>query len=769
MAITYTTKTHASPSATQTESPQGTPSFLPDHLTTESVDPSERARSALFSLDPGCGHDEWFKILCAAKEAGLSSQVVAEWSKKSNKYSPSGFKATWNSIVVGKKDGITPATLYAKALDVGWIDPAPGTKFCTSAPANLDFFTDESAAQTTAAVKSKRAELEKCFNEWPDATAEHGYLVAKGISPIGLKVVPAASPLIVSGQSVAGWLAVPARTPEGELTTVQFISQVPGVVKLNAPGIPFDGGMYVVGEISPTNPVYVCEGIGQAHACVTADNQSAAVCSFGATRIRSAAIAIREWYPAALKIVIVADRCQESKAQETASEIGGAWVGMPTGKPKNYDANDYLREHSPAALAALLHNPTYPAKAANAITSPAEGYRYLSSKGEIAVRTENVVIALRNRVGKIPRLGFDEALSEVVVTMDDGSSRPLADNDYTVWQMQIEREGFKGHIPRQMMLDAVEAVARENTFDSLRQWASELQWDGHQRVETFAHKYLGVPDTPFARAVSQYVWSALAGRAMEPGCKADYVLVLVGPEGTGKTRSVEAFAPTPQHFTSIDLLAKPDDLARKTRGVVVAEWSEMRGAKTRDEEAIKDFITRREEHHVPKYREHAVRYKRRYIIIGTTNDLGVLPSYGDARRWFPLEITAKIDVDAIAADREQLWSEGIHLYKTGGVHWQKADALAPDVRDDYREEDPLRNPVIDWLEAIPYGSFGGTHGVPNGDSEFALADLASELQQKGFNKPQTNKLAHLLRSLGYESFRTVKNGLKRMLWRKKQP
>jgi predicted P-loop ATPase len=68
------------------------------------------------------------------------------------------------------------------------------------------------------------------------------------------------------------------------------------------------------------------------------------------------------------------------------------------------------------------------------------------------------------------------------------------------------------------------------------------------------------------------MWTALAGRVLEPGVKADMVPILVGPQGCGKSSGVEALSPDPAFFTEISFAREDDDdLARKMRGRLVAE------------------------------------------------------------------------------------------------------------------------------------------------------------------------------------------------------
>ena len=74
-----------------------------------------------------------------------------------------------------------------------------------------------------------------------------------------------------------------------------------------------------------------------------------------------------------------------------------------------------------------------------------------------------------------------------------------------------------------------------NTIDTAIQWARSLRWDGVPRVASFFTRFMSVPDTPYIRAVARYMWSALAGRCVEPGVKADMVPVFVSKQGKGKT------------------------------------------------------------------------------------------------------------------------------------------------------------------------------------------------------------------------------------------
>lgn len=80
----------------------------------------ERARSALWSLDPGCAREEWVKAGMGAKAAGLDFDDFHHWSAGAGNYKDEAeCRSVWNSI---KEGGVTAASLFRAALAAGWTD-----------------------------------------------------------------------------------------------------------------------------------------------------------------------------------------------------------------------------------------------------------------------------------------------------------------------------------------------------------------------------------------------------------------------------------------------------------------------------------------------------------------------------------------------------------------------------------------------------------------------------------------------------------------------
>ena len=247
------------------------------------------------------------------------------------------------------------------------------------------------------------------------------------------------------------------------------------------------------------------------------------------------------------------------------------------------------------------------------------------------------------------------------------------------------------------MRDAVAKVAAENVFDSAQTWLGSLQWDGFPRVAGFLARYFGVEASAHHEAVSMYVWTALAGKVLEPGCKADMVPVLIGRQGLRKSSAVAAMAPSLECFTEVSLSERDSDLSRKMRGVLVAEIGELRGLSSRDLEWIKSFITSTHERWTPKYKEFETVFPKRLVFVATTNQEEFLAELTGNRRWLPVRVL-QADVEGLMADRDQLWAEAAVLFSLLGVCWSEAERMAADVHAEHMISDPWMDRIVEWLE-----------------------------------------------------------------------
>lgn len=357
--------------------------------------------------------------------------------------------------------------------------------------------------------------------------------------------------------------------------------------------------------------------------------------------------------------------------------------------------------------------------------------------GEIEPTINNTVKALGCSDMSGFQLRHDTFREELTLAPHDSDGwRSFKDTDYTELALRLERKGFLP-IGTDRMRDAVAYVAGGNAFDSAQYWLSLQQWDDTPRVERFLVDYFAATDTPYTRAVSLYLWSALAGRVLEPGVKADMVPVAVGAQGARKSTAVAAMVPSEDFFLELDLGVKDDDQARLMRGKLIIELGELKGLRTRDAEHIKAFITRRHETWTPKYKEMQTRYARRSVFFGTSNKDDFLADETGNRRWLPFNC-GQCDPDGITRDREQLWAEARELFKAHGVLHREAERLAQAEHEAFAAHDDWDNAVSEWLRrADPftrrspdYQEFLISRNVLAGAIGLADAQQTPQLQQR---------------------------------------
>lgn len=371
----------------------------------------------------------------------------------------------------------------------------------------------------------------------------------------------------------------------------------------------------------------------------------------------------------------------------------------------------------------------------------------ISNAAKAVVRPDFVDIDIR----------FDQFRDEIMFApAGSGQWQAFTDPDYARLRITMEKRGFKA-VGRELIRDVVLLAADEQPFDSATTWLNGLEWDGVPRIEHFYHTHFGTADTPYTRAVSMYMWTALAGRVLEPGIKADMVPILVGRQGCGKSSGVEALSPDSAFFTEISFAEKDDDLARKMRGRLVAEIGELRGLNTKELESIKAFVTRTHENWIPKYREFATQFPRRLVFIGTTNEDEFLADKTGNRRWLPVEVSS-VDVQAVKRDLLLLWAEARETFKRlGGIQFRDAERLGASVHEQYTIKDAWLETVEKWLDTPDLM----TNDIPRNCEFLRASDVLRDaigLDPKQVSRREQMRISGVLQNCGYKPSRETIDG-----------
>lgn len=237
------------------------------------------------------------------------------------------------------------------------------------------------------------------------------------------------------------------------------------------------------------------------------------------------------------------------------------------------------------------------------------------------------------------------------------------DNDTTRFSHYLSAK-YGIFVGNHIIEQAVDEFASKITFHPIQEYFDSLKWDGEGRIEKLFPYYFGSESNEYVKGIAKCWMISGVARTYQPGCQCDYMIVLEGKQGSGKTSGLRALV-GPRWFseTALDLESKDAILAlRGNLCVCFDELDSIRG-KTRLER-VKNFLTRKVDSVRLPYKRKTENLPRSTIFCGTTNEEAFLVDQTGNRRFLPVK-TGEILVKEIERDYEQLWAEAVCLYKNG--------------------------------------------------------------------------------------------------------
>lgn len=320
--------------------------------------------------------------------------------------------------------------------------------------------------------------------------------------------------------------------------------------------------------------------------------------------------------------------------------------------------------------------------------------------GQITPDVGNAAILLANDEAWAGCLTYDEFADRCYWSGDapplSGIERPragqeIADHHATYVHHWFARRRFIS-LKKTAVQDAIVSACRSNTVHPLKAYLKRLEWDGKLRLSEWLTNYLGADLNVYTAGVARWWLISAVARVAKPGCQADHMLVLEGPQGLGKSTALRILAGDWYLPTLPDI--KNPAAGHMLQGNWIAEVGELDALRRQDLTTVKDFVTRTVDKYRPPYGRFQLSRPRQLVFAATTNEDSYLQDATGGRRFWPV-LTRQLRREELARDRDQLWAEAVAAYRTGEHWWPDADREAG-----VRLEQSARHAVDEWQETI---------------------------------------------------------------------
>lgn len=317
----------------------------------------------------------------------------------------------------------------------------------------------------------------------------------------------------------------------------------------------------------------------------------------------------------------------------------------------------------------------------------------LSSTTGLPIKSvSNIEIILKNDLALKGKIAYDKFLERPVC----GNDLPWVANKYVndywrTWE-EADTAGLVRYLqeayglPKCSDLElALELVWRENMFFELRDYLTSLVWDGVPRLDTIFIDYFGAEDTAYTRAITRKTLVAAVARVMEPGCKFDYMLILEGPQGIGKSSFLARLATNPKYYLDELRTFEGKEASELIQGKWIVEVAELSAFNKTETNIIKGFITRQTDTFRAAYGKGTKDYPRKCIFIGTTNSEEYLKDPTGERRYWPLRLNSRLKVPLNEVPVDQIWAEAY-------MRWQLGEPLylPPELEEEAKRQQEMR-------------------------------------------------------------------------------
>lgn len=330
-----------------------------------------------------------------------------------------------------------------------------------------------------------------------------------------------------------------------------------------------------------------------------------------------------------------------------------------------------------------------------------------SDKGKILPILANALAALRQAPVWQDVFAWNEFASRLMVMRHLPGAclqgllipRELTEADISKVTDWLQHHGIG--VPSGTTLEAIRTVADGRRFHPVREYLNRLVWDQKPRLDRWLIDHLGAEETPLNRAFGAKWPIGCVARIMRPGCKLDTALILESRQGLMKSTALATLG-YPWFTDHMPELGSKDAM-QQLQGVWIIELAELSSLGRAETHRVKAFLSTTSDRFRPSYGRVTADHPRQCGFSGSINPSGsgyLRDETGNRRFWcvkcgVGWTEGRRVDIAALAAERDQLWAEAVHRYRQGEQWWLDSDTEAKqEAAAEERFEDDSREFII---------------------------------------------------------------------------
>ncbi|MDU2687547.1 MAG: virulence-associated E family protein [Paeniclostridium sordellii] len=298
----------------------------------------------------------------------------------------------------------------------------------------------------------------------------------------------------------------------------------------------------------------------------------------------------------------------------------------------------------------------------------------VDKKGMYKASNKNIVTILENDINLKGKIAYN-LFSNRTMVKGDLPWRSVSDKVRgDIWQdsddanLRVYIDITYGIVAPYKINDGLAIIEKKNNYHPIIDYLNSNTWDKVSRVDTLMIDYLGAEDCEYTRNVTRKMLVAAVSRVFNPGIKFDYMLVLVGRQGIGKSYIINLLGREWYSDSLNTVYGK--EAYEQLQNAWILEMAELSATKKADAEAIKHFISKTEDSYRQAYGRRVDTFKRQCVFFGTTNENEFLKDRTGNRRYWPLMVGVNKPLKNLFKDLNkneinQIWAEALYLYKCG--------------------------------------------------------------------------------------------------------